>query len=112
MGYTSDMGMRDRQDRLSAGANYSVHGEPTLRSVELFAGAGGLAMGVSQAGFNHELVVEYNRDTCTTIRSNQALGIEPMKHWPLREADVSTVDYATIKHGIDLLSGGPPCQPF
>ncbi|MBU6142166.1 DNA cytosine methyltransferase [Patescibacteria group bacterium] len=83
-----------------------------MRSVELFVGAGGLAMGVSRAGFSPEAVVEWNHDACDTIRENQRLGVEPVKHWPLHEMDVRDFDYTGIKKSVDLLAGGPPCQPF
>lgn len=83
-----------------------------MRSVELFAGAGGLAMGVSDAGFAHEAVVEWDRYTCDTIRENQRLGVEPVVNWPLHEADVRTFDYSHIGESPDLIAGGPPCQPF
>jgi len=83
-----------------------------MRSVELFGGAGGLAMGVSAAGFSHDAVVEYDRDACDTLRENQKLGIEPVAHWPLHEADVTKFDYSIIPEGLDVLTGGPPCQPF
>ncbi len=83
-----------------------------MRSVELFAGAGGLAMGISDAGFTHEAVVEWDRWACDTIRENQRLGVEPVVNWPLHEADVRTFDYSHIGESPDLIAGGPPCQPF
>ncbi len=83
-----------------------------LSSVELFSGAGGLAMGISQAGFRHEAVVERDRFACDTIRENQLRGIEPVVHWPLIEGDVCKLDYSNFPRGIDVLAGGPPCQPF
>ncbi len=83
-----------------------------MRSVELFAGAGGLAMGISDAGFIHEAVVEWDRWACDTIRENQRRGIEPVADWPLFEADARTFDYSGIEEDLDLLAGGPPCQPF
>ncbi len=83
-----------------------------MRSVELFAGAGGLALGLAHAGFNHEAVVEWNSDSCNTIRENQRRGIKPMDHWPLFEMDVRAFDYSAIAPNLDLLAGGPPCQPF
>ncbi|MGH3087755.1 MAG: DNA cytosine methyltransferase, partial [Rubrobacteraceae bacterium] len=45
-----------------------------MRSVELFAGAGGLALGISEAGFEHEAVVEWDRHACHNLRENQKSG--------------------------------------
>lgn len=83
-----------------------------MRSVELFAGAGGLAIGISDAGFGHEAVVEWDRWACDTIRENQGRGVEPVVDWPLHEMDVRHFDYSDIPGNVDLLAGGPPCQPF
>ncbi|MGA7733563.1 MAG: DNA cytosine methyltransferase [Chloroflexia bacterium] len=83
-----------------------------MQSIELFTGAGGLAMGVSRAGFHHEAVVEWNPDACETIRGNKARGVAPVADWPLYQMDVRSFDYATLPKGIALLAGGPPCQPF
>lgn len=83
-----------------------------MRSVELFAGAGGLALGISQAGFSHEAVVEWDHNACETIRTNQALDIAHVKDWPLREADVKKFPFADMADNIDLLAAGVPCQPW
>jgi len=86
--------------------------QPTMTSVELFAGAGGLAMGVSLAGFESLAVVEWDRWACDTIRENQKRGFPVVRDWPLWEGDVRDFDWGSIPEGIDLLAGGPPCQPF
>jgi DNA (cytosine-5)-methyltransferase 1 len=83
-----------------------------MRSVELFAGAGGLALGLSFAGFRHEAVVEYDDDACRTIEANRRAGVAAAKDWPLHRCDVRTFDYSKISKPIDLLAGGVPCQPF
>ena len=83
-----------------------------MRSVELFVGAGGLGMGVGEAGFRHELVVDRDRHACDTIRTNQAAGHPAVSDWPLEECDVRSLSYGALAAGIDLISGGPPCQPF
>ncbi|EAB2330838.1 DNA (cytosine-5-)-methyltransferase [Salmonella enterica subsp. enterica serovar Cerro] len=83
-----------------------------MKSVELFAGAGGLAMGVSLAGFESLAVVEWDRWACDTIRENQKRGFPVIQDWPLWEGDVREFDWGSIPEGIDLLAGGPPCQPF
>lgn len=83
-----------------------------MRGIELFAGAGGLAMGVHQAGFKPELVVERDRWCCDTLRENRRMQGSVIKDWPEAIAtDVRDVDFRKFE-GIDLVSGGPPCQPF
>lgn len=83
-----------------------------MKSVELFAGAGGLAMGVSLAGFESLAVVEWDKWACDTVRENQRRGYPLVQDWPLWEGDVRDFDWSSIPEGIDLLAGGPPCQPF
>ena len=90
----------------------AVPGSVDLTSVELFAGAGGLALGIEQAGFRHDTVVERNKDCCRTIRENQARGFGRLDEWRLFPGDVREFDYSSVKADIDLLAGGPPCQPF
>ena len=84
----------------------------TLRAVELFAGAGGLAMGLSLAGFRSLAVVEWDKWACDSVRENQRRGFPLVAHWPLNEGDVRDMDWSTVPQGIELLAGGPPCQPF
>lgn len=83
-----------------------------MKSVELFAGAGGLALGVGLAGFKPLAVVEWDKWACDTIRENQQRGFPLVTDWPLSEGDVNSFDWNKIPEGIDLLAGGPPCQPF
>lgn len=83
-----------------------------MKAVELYAGAGGLAMGVSLAGFTPLAVVEWDRWACDTIRENQRRGFPLVADWPLHEGDVRHFDWSGIEDDIDLLAGGPPCQPF
>ncbi|MYA37867.1 MAG: DNA cytosine methyltransferase [Gammaproteobacteria bacterium] len=83
-----------------------------MRAVELFTGAGGLGIGVSQAGFEPVAVVERDRYCCDTIRENQEKSLEPLVNWPLVQGDVRDFDYGEIGGDVDLVSGGPPCQPF
>ena len=83
-----------------------------MTSVELFAGVGGLALGVSNAGFKHLAVVELDKDACDTIRENQRRKLEPVAGWPLLDKDVRAVDFSAIGSDIDLLAAGVPCQPW
>jgi DNA (cytosine-5)-methyltransferase 1 len=83
-----------------------------MKSVELFAGAGGLGIGLHDAGFRADLVVEWDRYCCDTILENQARGVRNVADWKLVEGDVRSVDFAPYEGTLDLVSGGPPCQPF
>lgn len=83
-----------------------------MRAIELFAGAGGLGIGVSKAGFVPAEVIEWDRWCCDTIRENQARGIEPVAKWPLIEGDVRQIDFRRHEGKLELVTGGPPCQPF
>lgn len=83
-----------------------------MKCVELFAGAGGLAMGIHLAGFEPQAVVEWDRWACDTIRENGARGYPLVAGWNVHEGDVREFDWASIGEGIDLVAGGPPCQPF
>ena len=83
-----------------------------MKSIELFTGAGGLALGISKAGFSHKAVIEWDRYACETIMENQARGTRFVKDWPLLPMDVRHMDYDNIQERVDLVAGGPPCQPF
>ncbi|WP_243310420.1 DNA cytosine methyltransferase [Fundidesulfovibrio agrisoli] len=73
-------------------------------SLELCAGGGGQALGIEQAGFEHQGLVEIDSRCCETLRFNRP-------HWQVFEQDLETFDGAPFK-GIDLLAGGLPCPPF
>lgn len=83
-----------------------------MKSIELFAGAGGLALGIKKAGFAHEAVIERDADACATIRFNLATAKRHMGQWPLHEVDARAFNYRQFEDKVDLVSGGPPCQPF
>jgi DNA (cytosine-5)-methyltransferase 1 len=76
-----------------------------LTSVEICAGAGGQALGLEQAGFAHEAVIELDPDACDTLRHNRG------SVWKVREDDVANVDGRAFGQ-IDLFAGGVPCPPF
>jgi DNA (cytosine-5)-methyltransferase 1 len=82
---------------------------PRLTSIELFTGAGGLALGIADAGFHHRLLLEYNHDACETLRKN--LGLFGDERCRIEECDVKSFDF-TPYEGVDLLAAGAHCQPF
>lgn len=79
--------------------------------ISLYSGAGGLDYGFEAAGFETAAAVEMDRRCCETLRRNRP--------WPIIERSIFDVpsrellDTAALKRGeVDLLIGGPPCQPF
>lgn len=81
-----------------------------MKSIELFAGCGGLALGIAEAGFSHVLVAERDVQATSTLQSNKKRGLRHIREWPLFEGDVRDIDYSKLE--ADLVAGGPPCQPF
>lgn len=76
------------------------------RTLELFAGAGGLALGLEQAGLHVVSLNEIDKDACGTLRQNRP-------QWQVIEADIRTLNWeGLIETEIDLLTGGFPCQAF
>lgn len=83
-----------------------------MKSIELFAGAGGLALGLEMAGFEHIGLVEYDKDAADTLKKNRP-------NWNVLCEDIEKVasrnlemEFGIQKGELDLLSGGAPCQSF
>ena len=83
-----------------------------MHSLELFAGAGGLALATANAGFHHRAVVEWNPNACATLRFNHESGLSQLAGAEIVEGDVSGYDFKQHAGNVQLVSGGPPCQPF
>jgi DNA (cytosine-5)-methyltransferase 1 len=84
-----------------------------MKSIELFAGAGGLGMGVSRAGFEAVDVVERDKWCCNTLMQNRKYAASPVSSWPeVRQADIRHLSFHQFEGEVDLVAGGPPCQPF
>lgn len=82
------------------------------KSIELFAGAGGLALGIEKAGFETIGLVEIDKDACSTLKNNRP-------NWNVLEGDIEEISKMNLtdifdvkKDELDLLSGGFPCQTF
>lgn len=83
-----------------------------MKSIELFAGAGGLALGLEKAGFEHIGLIEINKDATDTLIANRP-------EWNVLCEDIADVasrniesEFRINKYELDLLSGGAPCQSF
>lgn len=86
--------------------------QPAYGCVELFSGAGGLALGIERAGFHHLLLAENDPDARATITLNNQKKIY-CQPWQLHEEpDARKVDFTGYKGKAHLVAGGPPCQPF
>ena len=83
-----------------------------MKSIELFVGAGGLALGTSRAGMRHDVAIEWDRNACDTLRRNQANGVSEVRDWRIIEGDACDYDFAQHEGRVDFVVGGPPCQPF
>lgn len=75
-----------------------------MKSIELFSGTGGLALGLQQAGFDHLALFECDKHACENLEKN--FDVSKVKRGDVREANFN------IYKGVDLVAGGPPCQPF
>lgn len=74
-------------------------------SIELFAGAGGMAIGMERAGFEHVLLNENDKHACSTLRHNRP-------KWNVIENNVEKVDFSDYEGKVDIVTGGFPCQAF
>lgn len=89
----------------------SVKPKKKYTSIELFSGAGGMALGLENAGFDVKALVEFDRHACATLRHNKP-------EWNVIHEDVAEVSqnkmasYVDLAEEIDLLAGGYPCQAF
>ncbi len=75
-----------------------------MKSLEIFSGVGGLALGMKLAGFHHHALVEWNKDACNSLRKNFIAT-------NIYQCDIRLFDFQQSGK-VDVISGGPPCQPF
>ena len=80
-------------------------------NIELFAGAGGLTLGLTSAGLAPHHVFEIDEHCCETLRHNSQ-GPSPHITAKIHREDVATIDWSQFDQPVRLLAGGPPCQPF
>lgn len=73
--------------------------------IDLFAGAGGLSLGLKQAGWETQMAVDYDKGACETYRRN-------FPNVEVFQGDIRKVDWSHLAGKIEMVAGGPPCQPF
>ncbi|WP_330182748.1 DNA cytosine methyltransferase [Nocardia sp. NBC_01503] len=78
---------------------------PPVRTIDIFAGAGGLSLGLIEAGFDVRNAIEWDRDSAATYRQSHP-------KTKMQECDIAQVDFGQYKGEIDVVAGGPPCQPW
>lgn len=86
----------------------------SLLDINVFAGAGGMAVGLRAAGFAPALLYEVDKHACTTLRDNRVAVDSPMPEG-VREADIRKIEWEEVRDlrvPVRLLAGGVPCQPF
>lgn len=77
----------------------------TVTAIELFAGAGGLALGLEQAGIHTVEFVEVDKYCCETLKKNRP-------NWNVNNNDITKVDFKKYENKVDIITGGFPCQAF
>jgi DNA (cytosine-5)-methyltransferase 1 len=87
----------DEERKITSNRDYSC--------IELFAGAGGLALGLEKAGLHTKMLNEIDPNACATLRHNRP-------KWNIVQGDVANIDFSKYHGTIDVLSGGFPCQAF
>ena len=99
-------------NRLAKNARNSTYRKRTFTSIELFAGAGGLALGLEKAGFRSIGLVEFDKAAANTLKTNRP-------EWKVLNDDIANIslldlerNFNITKRKLDLLSGGAPCQSF
>lgn len=73
--------------------------------IELFAGCGGMALGLENAGLRTELLVEFNKNCCETLEKNRP-------NWTILNEDITQINFTEFENKIDIITGGFPCQAF
>lgn len=90
------------------GNNYKIlkQNEPSqLTAIDLFAGAGGTALGLENAGIHHVMLNEFDKAAAATLRLNKP-------DWNVIEDDIANVDFRPYRDKVDIIEGGFPCQAF
>lgn len=87
------------------GIDTSMIRNDDVTAIELFAGAGGLALGLEKAGIKTVEHVEFDKACCETLRTNRP-------NWNVICDDIHNVDFTQFRDKVDIVTGGFPCQAF
>ena len=87
-------------------------GRTHTKSLELFVGAGGLAVGAARAGFEHAAVLDWDQYACQTLRRNKALGVDHVCDWDIVDCDVRSRDLGQYAGRVEVVFGGPRASHF
>lgn len=82
-----------------------IEAEKEYKVLELFAGAGGLAVGMEKAGLKCVALNEIDKHACETLRKNRP-------NWKILEGDIKNFDFSEYHNQVDVVTGGFPCQAF
>jgi len=83
-----------------------------IRTIELFSGTGGLALGLHRAGFLPVALLERDKNSCFNINANISSGNNEVAEWKVHQTDIRDVTFTDYGADIQFVTGGPPCQPF
>lgn len=88
-------------------SRYQIFKDPPVEfsAIELFSGAGGLALGLENAGINTKLLVEIDKDCVETMKKNRP-------RWNILHSDIKGVPFSDYRGKVDIVAGGFPCQAF
>lgn len=103
--------VRRIHDKLTGKArsnNYRILKKQTatkLTAIDLFAGAGGTALGLEHAGIKHLALNEWDKHAVATLRLNRP-------NWNVIDGDIAGVNFSKYRNKVDIVEGGFPCQAF
>ncbi len=95
----------DDADKLGDSSVNKVAAKKKYTVLELFAGAGGLAIGLENSGIKCLALNEIDKWACQTLRNNRP-------NWRIFEGDIKKFDFSEYKNKVDIVTGGFPCQAF
>ena len=100
--------IHDKVSGTHKGNNYKVlkrNKKSQFTCIDLFAGAGGTALGLENAGLKHLMLNEFDKHAVATLKENKP-------EWNVIHDDVANIDFTKYRGKVDVIEGGFPCQAF